>query len=658
MRRFSTRLLAVILVLTVVISSVSLAGMQQVNAISVSDDLVKLMEAANNLTNANRVAIVDLIADESQGYALREDYNANLQDNAEEIYAILDTDGISLSAVERGLEEFKDFYDASSTNKTLVKYALGMVVEGLTHYDDTEDFNGIKNNIEHYTITFDIFMNFMDNIVTLTGKKPLKANAEKTSLQYNPELGAYIELALAILDDVDEARLNAYVNKIKSLIEVVNNYDATERDNFIEYLIAQDLVIVESSDNSGGSGGSGGGGSTPAEPVTTVKETTITSKPVLDTATGTATTAISQTTINSAVNNIAPGNASVGEVTLQIPAVPGASSYAVGLPAAAVSASALNYNIEIVTQVASVQIPSNMLTGTAGSNVQLVVAKANTTQLPTALQAQIGNRPVIDLSMKVDGTRINWSNPDAPVTVSIPYTPTAAELQNPENIVVWYIDGANNPVAVPSGRYNPATGMVTFEVEHFSYYAVVYSKKTFSDLGKHEWARKQIEVLAAKGIVRGTMADKFEPAANITRADYLEALINALGLTAKIDSNFSDISTMAPYSQEIAVAKKLGITTGIGNNKFAPETPITRQDMMVLTAKALNVAKKLSLTDSTTELGGFADQNGIAAYARASVAAMVRSGVIVGDGKNINPKANTSRAEASVIMYRIYNGIE
>ena len=37
-------------------------------------------------------------------------------------------------------------------------------------------------------------------------------------------------------------------------------------------------------------------------------------------------------------------------------------------------------------------------------------------------------------------------------------------------------------VLVPSGRYDTATGMVTFSTTHFSNYAVVYVTKTFDDL--------------------------------------------------------------------------------------------------------------------------------------------------------------------------------
>jgi hypothetical protein len=47
----------------------------------------------------------------------------------------------------------------------------------------------------------------------------------------------------------------------------------------------------------------------------------------------------------------------------------------------------------------------------------------------------------------VGEVRTEWNNPSAPVTVSIPYTPTAAELESPESIVVWYIGGRLSPTA-------------------------------------------------------------------------------------------------------------------------------------------------------------------------------------------------------------------
>lgn len=103
--------------------------------------------------------------------------------------------------------------------------------------------------------------------------------------------------------------------------------------------------------------------------------------------------------------------------------------------------------------------------------------------LPNDVKSAIGDKPLISLTLSIDGKQTNWSNPDAPAMVSIPYAPTAAELTNPESIVIWYIDGSGKAVSVPNGRYDPATGTVTFFTTHFSDYAVAYVHKTFSDLG-------------------------------------------------------------------------------------------------------------------------------------------------------------------------------
>lgn len=71
------------------------------------------------------------------------------------------------------------------------------------------------------------------------------------------------------------------------------------------------------------------------------------------------------------------------------------------------------------------------------------------------------------------------NNPNAPVTIAIPYVPTAEELNHPELIVVWYIDGKGNVMPVPNGRYDAATQTVVFQTTHFSTYAVTFVKKDF-----------------------------------------------------------------------------------------------------------------------------------------------------------------------------------
>lgn len=313
---------------------------------------------------------------------------------------------------------------------------------------------------------------------------------------------------------------------------------------------------------------------------------------------------------------------------------------------------------EIRTELATLTLPSNMLTREEAGNAvfaTLTISAVDTSKLPAEMQAQVGKRPVIELTLKLDGKAVSWNNPDAPVTVSIPYKPTAEELAKPDEITIWYIDEAGNVLSVPSGRYDPATGTVTFTTTHFSDYAVVFVVKTFNDLENVAWAGKQIEALAAKGILKGATETEYAPQAGITRSDFLYSLIRTLDIDAKIDENFDDIDKNAYFYKEIAIAKKLGITSGTGNNKFSPDSRITRQDMMVLTDRMLRMLKKFEVQGTASDLDRFFDKSLVAVYAINGVASIVKEGLIVGNGGKVNPLGNTTRAEAAVFLYRIYN---
>lgn len=127
-----------------------------------------------------------------------------------------------------------------------------------------------------------------------------------------------------------------------------------------------------------------------------------------------------------------------------------AGSYNVELPAAALSNPQPDINIEITTDAGKVTLPGNMLAGTGFENhgyAGLIIKNADKSALPEEVRNVIGDKPVIQLGLTVDGEQKAWHNPDAPVTISIPYTPTAAELANPESIVVWYIGGSGGKLS-------------------------------------------------------------------------------------------------------------------------------------------------------------------------------------------------------------------
>jgi hypothetical protein len=54
-------------------------------------------------------------------------------------------------------------------------------------------------------------------------------------------------------------------------------------------------------------------------------------------------------------------------------------------------------------------------------------------------------------------------------------------------------------------------------------------------------------------------------------------------------------------------------------------------------------------------LDKFTDKAKIAEYAQSSISTMVKEGIIIGSGNEIDPLSETTRAQAAAIVYRIYN---
>lgn len=311
-------------------------------------------------------------------------------------------------------------------------------------------------------------------------------------------------------------------------------------------------------------------------------------------------------------------------------------------------------SLTLETDIGSVTIPSNMLTGIDGKEAQITISKADVSDLPADVRAAIGNRPVIQMALTTDGRQIDWNNPDAPVTVSIPYTPAPEELSHPESIIIWYIDGSGNLICVPDGRYNAETGTVTFTTTHFSCYAAGFNNMEFSDVPEDAPYYKAVGFIAARGITKGVGDGKYGPDAGLTRADFLVLLMRAYGIDP--DENPTDIFADAGnfyYTGYLAAAKRLGISSGVGNNLFAPEQLITRQEMFTLMYKTLKIINRLPSTDSGKDLTDFSDYEEVAVWAREAITHFVAAGIINGSNGKLLPANTTTREEMAQVLYSL-----
>lgn len=181
----------------------------------------------------------------------------------------------------------------------------------------------------------------------------------------------------------------------------------------------------------------------------------------------------------------------------------------------------------------------------------------------------------------------------------------------------------------------------------------------FTDLGTHPWAEPYINELADKGIINGYSDNTFKPGANVKRADFVIMLMKAMGVDTNTapKSNFSDIRDDKYYYNAVGLAKDMGVASGNPDGTFDPESNITRQDMMILAKKALEIANNEELKGDSAVLEKFADKGDISAYAADSLAAMVQAEIVSGTGNNIEPKANTTRAQAAVIICKMLDKI-
>lgn len=197
---------------------------------------------------------------------------------------------------------------------------------------------------------------------------------------------------------------------------------------------------------------------------------------------------------------------------------------------------------------------------------------------------------------------------------------------------------------------------ITKEFE-FGENSTAAGKMPFRDLAGYGWAEEAIAALASKGIIKGTTELAFSPEKLIKRADFLLLLMRTLGLEASdyaAGPVFPDVTLNAYYADSVAAAAKLGIVKGDHLGLFHPDAPITRQDMMVLTERALRAAERLSTEADINALENYKDRDSIAEYAASSIAVLTGLMLVEGDASYIRPGQNASRAQAAVMIYKVY----
>lgn len=180
----------------------------------------------------------------------------------------------------------------------------------------------------------------------------------------------------------------------------------------------------------------------------------------------------------------------------------------------------------------------------------------------------------------------------------------------------------------------------------------------FSDMENH-WAKEIVEKMAALGVVNGISDTEFDPAGDVTRAEFSAMLARALGLQdAQADGRFSDVDDGDWFAGPVTAMAQAGMIAGYGGT-FQPEENITHEEAVKICVAAYE--RERGPMDPGAFGTVFDDYFEIADWARSYVNKGVVLSIAQGYGEEplkFKPQAKTTRAQAAVMIYHMRNAIE
>ena len=172
-----------------------------------------------------------------------------------------------------------------------------------------------------------------------------------------------------------------------------------------------------------------------------------------------------------------------------------------------------------------------------------------------------------------------------------------------------------------------------------------------ADLDSNAWYHDYVDQALKTGIMKGMDETHFSPNGTLTRAQVVTILYRMAGNEGyKTEAApFADVEQGSWYADAVNWAYECGIVLGITDTTFAPNAPVTREQLVTFLYRFSLVLGM----DMTTEgdLSGFSDDNAVSDYALEAMVWAVEQGLVNGmeDG-TLAPGATATRAQTAKVM--------
>ena len=176
----------------------------------------------------------------------------------------------------------------------------------------------------------------------------------------------------------------------------------------------------------------------------------------------------------------------------------------------------------------------------------------------------------------------------------------------------------------------------------------------FADVADSAWYKESVDFVVDRGLFNGTGAGTFSPQSDMTRAMFVTAVGRLSGETVSgYDHPFADVASGTWYTDSVAWAVAKGIVNGISATEYAPNQPITREQMAVM---LYNYAVYAEIDVSgvySSAVSAMPDASDISSWASEAVAWAYDRGLMTGtDEGRLEPSRISTRAEVAAIFER------
>jgi hypothetical protein len=179
-----------------------------------------------------------------------------------------------------------------------------------------------------------------------------------------------------------------------------------------------------------------------------------------------------------------------------------------------------------------------------------------------------------------------------------------------------------------------------------SSYSLIWNPLTVKSVENH-WSKNAVNDMASRLVIFNP--ETFTPDKYITRADFAEYIVRALGVYReglKHENKFKDVGANGDRTLAILIANEYGIIEGYPDDSFRPDALITREEAITMYQRAMKVTKLVG-TD-TDRYQGYTDYEQVSIWAKPYVKDVLSAHVFNGNtAMTISPKSNLTYAEAA-----------